>query len=47
MVEAVDQVRATGIGQPGLSARHLDDLERRVRHWAQVALENPKLVDPF
>ena len=46
MLEAVDQVRATGLGQPGLSASHVEDLQRRVLHWTGVALEHPERVDP-
>jgi tetratricopeptide (TPR) repeat protein len=46
MAEAVEQVRATGLGQPGLSASHVEDLQRRVLHWASVAHDHPERVEP-
>jgi hypothetical protein len=46
MRQAVEQVRATGLGQPGLSASHMEDLQRRMRYWATVAHEHPERVDP-
>jgi tetratricopeptide (TPR) repeat protein len=46
MLEAAEQVRATGLGQPGLSATHVEDLQRRVLHWTGVAREHPERVDP-
>jgi tetratricopeptide (TPR) repeat protein len=46
MRQAVQQVRASGLGQPGLSASHVEDLQRRVLDWATVAHEHPERVDP-
>jgi tetratricopeptide (TPR) repeat protein len=45
MREAVEQVRATGQDQPGLSASDVEDLQRLVSHWAEVAREHPERVD--
>jgi hypothetical protein len=46
MLQAVEQVRATGLGQPGLSASHVEDLQRRVLYWATEAHQYPERVDP-
>jgi hypothetical protein len=46
MRQAVEQVRATGLGQPGLSASYVEDLQRQVRYWANEASQHPEHVDP-
>jgi tetratricopeptide (TPR) repeat protein len=46
MRQAVEQVRATGLGQPGLSAKYVDDLQRRMLYWDNMASRHPERVDP-
>ena len=42
MRRALDNVRRTGAGQPGLSADHLADLEARYEAWAGTAAPAPQ-----
>jgi tetratricopeptide (TPR) repeat protein len=44
MAEALQQVRATGLGAPGLSAGYLDTLEQRLGYWRETAAAHPELV---
>jgi hypothetical protein len=46
MRESIEHMRATGQGQPGLSASDVEDLQRLVSHWAEVAGEHPERVHP-
>ena len=46
MREGMEQVRATGLGQPGLSGSDVENLQRLVLLWAEVAREHPERVEP-
>jgi tetratricopeptide (TPR) repeat protein len=46
MIRALERVTATGLGQPGLSGDHLQDLRSRAGYWARVADEHPERVAP-
>jgi hypothetical protein len=46
MRQAVEQVRAVGLGQPRLSASYVEGLERQVRYWASEASQHPERVNP-
>jgi tetratricopeptide (TPR) repeat protein len=46
MRQAVEQVRATGLGQPGLSADYIDGLQRQMLYWESMASQHPERVGP-